>query len=141
MMTRSFTELDKLKTFDKRYEYLRLVGIVGQSTFGFDRYLNQMLYTSKRWLDVRREVIIRDDGCDLGMIGYQIKGKLLIHHMNPITPEEIESDDPIIFDPEFLICTTHLTHLAIHYGDKALLPQLPITRHSGDTSPWRQKGE
>jgi hypothetical protein len=137
MQIRTFTELHRLKSFDERYEYLRLKGIVGESTFGFDRYLNQMLYTSRRWLKVRDNVIIRDEGCDLGIIDYEIKGTIIVHHMNPISIEDIEKENSKILDPEFLICTSSNTHLAIHYGDKSLLPKLPIIRYSGDTSPWR----
>ena len=133
---RTFTELQNLRTFDERYDYLRLVGVVGESTFGFDRYLNQTLYTSRRWLKTRDGIIIRDDGCDLGLQDYQIKGRIIIHHMNPITMEDLELSRDIIFNPEFLVCVSHTTHLAIHFGDKSLFPKLPIVRQSGDTSPW-----
>ena len=137
MMIRTFSELKKIKIFEERYRYLRLVGVVGKSTFGFDRYLNQMLYTSRRWLGVRDDVIIRDRGCDLGVDDYVIHGRIIIHHMNPITIEDIELERDEIFDPEFLICTSFNTHNAIHYGDESLLPQLPIIRSRYDTCPWR----
>jgi hypothetical protein len=136
MLIKTFTELQRLETFNERYEYLRLKGIVGESTFGFDRYLNQMLYTSSRWLKVRDKVIIRDNGCDLGVEGYEIRGKILVHHMNPITQGDIESNNPDIFNPKFLISTSERTHQAIHYGDESLLPKVPIIRRPGDTSPW-----
>jgi len=136
MSTRTFTELQRLRTFKERYDYLRLKGFVGESTFGFDRYLNQMLYTSIRWRRVRDEIIVRDGGCDLGIVGYEIHGKILIHHMNPISVEDIEKDRSDIFNPEFLICTSLNTHQAIHYSDESLLPKLPVVRLPGDTSPW-----
>lgn len=134
---RTFSELSRIKAFEERYEYLRLFGKVGQSTFGFDRYLNQLLYTTnKRWKQVRDVVIIRDRACDLGIDGHDIFGRIIIHHMNPITVEDIEEDRDEIFDPEFLICTSPNTHLAIHYGDKKLLPIMPVSRRPGDTCPW-----
>ena len=135
-VSRTFSELKRLKSFDERYEYLRLIGVVGESTFGFDRYLNQMLYSSRRWLKIRDDVIIRDNGCDLGVEGYEINGRTIIHHMNPISIEDIELGKDSVFDSEFLICTSHNTHLAIHYGDKTLLPELPVVRRPGDTIPW-----
>lgn len=137
MMTRTYTELSRLKTLEERFEYLKLSGRVGESTFGFDRYLNQMLYTSKRWRKVRDIVIIRDNGCDLGVEGYEINDKIIIHHMNPITVEDIEEERDWIFDPEYLVSTSDMTHKAIHYGDENLLPKLPIERRPGDTCPWR----
>lgn len=136
MRIRTYTEISRLQTFEERYEYLRLGGVVGQSTFGYDRYLNQMLYTSKRWRKTRDDIIIRDLGCDLGIEGYEIGGRILIHHINPITIEDIELERDEVFNPEFLICTSSDTHNAIHYGTKSLLPQLPITRRKGDTCPW-----
>ena len=135
-MIRTFRELTKLKTFAERYTYLRLVGEVGQSTFGYDRYLNQVLYTSQRWRRVRDEVIIRDDGCDLGDRDYEIQGKVIVHHMNPITVEDIELGRDQVFDPNFLVCVSMNTHNALHYGDESLLPQLPIERRRSDTCPW-----
>lgn len=137
MMNRSFSELQRLKTFEERYFYLQLKGNVGESTFGFDRYLNQMLYKSGRWRKARTEVIIRDNGCDLGIDDREIQDKIIIHHMNPITIEDVEQGRDFVFDPEFLICTTDRTHNAIHYGDEKLLPRLPIERRAGDTCPWR----
>jgi hypothetical protein len=128
--------LQKIILFKDRYEYLRLGGSVGKQTFGFDRYINQMLYTSRRWLQTRDRVIIRDNGCDLGVSDYLIRGTILVHHMNPISVEDIENERNEIFDPEFLVCTTPNTHLAIHYGNEDLLPKLPITRRSNDTCPW-----
>lgn len=136
---RTFSELQKLMSFDERFNYLRLTGSVGESTFGFDRYLNQMLYTSRRWLRIRDSVIIRDNGCDLGFPDHDIKGKIIVHHMNPISVDDIEKENDDIVNPEFLICASHLTHLAIHFGDKSLLPEMPIKRYPGDTIPWRQK--
>lgn len=136
-MIRTFTELNRLRTFEERYRYLRLSGAVGQSTFGYDRYLNQMLYTSKRWLRTRDEIIIRDQGCDLGDPDHEIRGKVIIHHMNPVSIEDIELGHDRVFNPEFLICTSSNTHNAIHFGDESLLPQEPIVRSRNDTCPWR----
>lgn len=137
-MIKSYSQLKKLKTFKERYEYLKLAGKVGESTFGYDRYLNQLLYNSPRWKKVRREVIIRDEGCDLGHLDYEIKDMIIVHHINPITIEDIENEDENIYNLENLICTTDRTHKAIHYGDERLLPQLPIERRPGDTCPWRK---
>lgn len=138
LMTRTFSELRKIMSFDERYEYLRLTGVVGESTFGFDRYLNQILYTSMLWQRVRDDVIVRDNGCDLGLLGYEIRGMIVVHHMNPIDIDDIRRNDERILNPEFLICTSFMTHKAIHYGNRELLPKLPITRHPGDTIPWRK---
>lgn len=135
---RTYSELKKLKTFKERYEYLKLAGKVGESTFGYDRYLNQLLYNSPRWKRVRRDIIIRDEGCDLGHPDYEIKDMIIVHHINPITIEDIENENEDIYNPENLICTTDRTHKAIHYGDERLLPQLPIERKPGDTCPWRK---
>lgn len=137
MMSRSFSELNKLGTFEERYRYLRLSGGVGDSTFGFDRYLNQLLYRSSRWRKVRAEVIIRDDGCDLGITDRGIPDKIIVHHMNPITIEDIEEGRNVVFNPEFLVCVSDRTHNAIHFGDEGLLPKAPIDRRAGDTCPWR----
>lgn len=134
---RCYKDLSKLKTFKERYDYLRIGGIVGEDTFGFDRYLNQALYTSKEWKDARRDVIIRDDGCDMGLEDYPIGKGLIVHHMNPITKEDIEKRCDKIFDPEFLICVSFDTHNAIHYGDESLLPKELIERQPNDTCPWR----
>ena len=135
-MIKCYTELRRLKSFEERYRYLRLSANVGDNTFGYDRYLNQMLYTSKKWLNIRDGIIIRDLGCDLGIEDYEIHGKIIVHHMNPITIEDIELDRDEVFDPEFLICTTHDTHNAIHFGNESLLPRLPIIRRRNDTCPW-----
>ena len=137
MSIRTYSELYKLTTFEERYAYLRLKGLVGESTFGFDRYLNQVFYRSMRWKSIRNQVIIRDCGCDLGVPGYEIYGKILIHHMNPITIEDIERESDFLLDPEFMICTTLNTHNAIHYGDESLLITAPIERRPNDTCPWR----
>lgn len=134
---RTYTELCKLRTFMERYEYLKLDGIVGESTFGFDRYLNQVFYRSQKWRSIRDEVIIRDEGCDLGVEGHDIYSKIIIHHMNPITIDDIENESDYLLNPEFLICTTHTTHNAIHYSDEKLLPTGPITRTKNDTCPWK----
>lgn len=136
-MIRSYTELRRIKTFEERYQYLRLRGVVGEATFGYDRYLNQILYTSGEWKRTRDIVIIRDDGCDLGVDGFEIYGSITVHHMNPITPQDIELGREHVYDPEFLICTTDLTHKAIHYGDESLLPKMPVERRRNDTCPWR----
>lgn len=135
---RRYSELRRIQSFEERFKYLQLKGVVGSSTFGFDRYINQMLYKhSLRWKSTRHVVIIRDNGCDLGIEGYEIESRILVHHMNPITIEDIENERDEIFDPEFLITTTHMTHQAIHYGDESLLPTLPIERSKNDTIPWR----
>lgn len=139
MMNRTYSELITLPTFEERFKYLQLNGAVGRDTFGFNRYLNQYIYQrSQRWKSVRDKVIIRDNGCDLGVEGYSIYGRIIIHHMNPISVEDILSDRDWIFDPEFLICVSHRTHNAIHYGDESLLPQAPIERTKNDTCPWRR---
>lgn len=138
-MNRTYSELITLPTFEERFKYLQLNGAVGRDTFGFDRYLNQYIYQrSQRWKSVRDKIIIRDNGCDLGVEGYSIYGRIIIHHMNPISVEDILSDRDWIFDPEFLICVSHRTHNAIHYGDETLLPQAPIERTKNDTCPWRR---
>lgn len=137
MSTKSFSELSKLKTFEERYQYLRLGGVIGEDTFGFDRYLNQTFYRSQRWKRVRDQVIVRDNGCDLGIEGHEIYGKVLIHHMNPITIRDIENESEFLLNPEYLICVTHNTHNAIHYGDEGLLMKGPIERTKNDMCPWR----
>ena len=138
MIIRTYTDLLKIKTYEERYEYLRLDGTVGADTFGFDRYLNQIFYRSQRWKKVRDSVIIRDNGCDLGVEGYEIHGRIIIHHMNPITIEDLERDSEFLLNPEYLISTVHRTHNAIHYGDKSLLITAPIERSEYDTCPWKQ---
>lgn len=137
MKIRCYKELKRLPTFKERYEYLKVTGEVGQSTFGSHRSLNQVFYHSQEWRDVRREVILRDNGCDLGMEGYEIGDRIYIHHMNPIMIEQIEERDPDIFNPDYLICVSFDTHNAIHYGDDALLPKLLIERKPNDTCLWR----
>lgn len=135
---RSYSELRRITTFEERYKYLQLGGIVGKDTFGFDRYLNQIFYRSQKWKSIRDQIIIRDNGCDLGVEGYDIYGRILIHHMNPITLDDIERESEFLLNPEYLICTTHNTHNAIHYGDEKLLITTPIERTKNDTCPWRQ---
>ena len=139
MIIKAYSELIKLPTFEERFQYLRLNGSVGQETYGFDRYFNQNFYQrSPKWRSIRDYVIIRDCGCDLGVEGYDIRGRIIVHHMNPITFEDIERESEFLLDPEYLICTTHNTHNAIHYGDESLLPRLPIERTPNDTCPWRR---
>ena len=137
-MIRTYSELIKLKTFKDRFEYLKLDGIVGEETFGFDRYMNQIFYKSREWTSVRRAVIIRDNGCDLGVEGYEIHGKILIHHMNPINLSDIVHKTDELLNPDYLITTVLSTHNAIHYGDASLLPALPVERRANDTCPWRR---
>lgn len=134
---RRYSELIQLKTFKERYDYLRVSGVVGESTFGFDRYLNQLLYKSDRWRNLRQKIILRDNGCDLAMPGYDLRSKIIIHHMNPLTMKDIEDVSEDIFDPENLICVSHRTHNAIHYGDETMLPQGPTVRKPNDTCPWK----
>lgn len=136
-LIKTYLELSKLKTFKERYEYLRLKGKVGEETFGFDRYLNQLFYRSKEWKAVRDFVLVRDNGRDLGMEGYDIYGKVLIHHMNPISLEDIYKRSDTLLNPDYLITTTLLTHNAIHYGDDSLLITAPVERAKNDTCPWK----
>lgn len=136
-MIRTYSELITLPTFEERFEYLRLGGKVGAETFGFDRYLNQIFYKSDKWLSVRDKVIIRDNGCDLGIEGREIYGRILVHHMNPITMYDIVNHSSWILDPEYLITTVKNTHDAIHYSDENLLIKDPIERRKNDTCPWR----
>lgn len=138
MSIRTYSELILLPTFEERYRYLRLAGKVGQETFGFDRYLNQMFYKDPEWLAARDYVIIRDNGCDLAMPGREINSKILVHHMNPITKDDILKRSKFLLDPEYLICTIKNTHDAIHYGDENLLFKDPIERSKNDTCPWRR---
>ena len=135
-MIRSYSDLRRLESFEDRWRYLSLRGMVGQSTFGFDRYINQKFYTSKEWRQVRSHIITRDEGCDLGIPGYEIHSRLVIHHMNPLTVSQLVRDDDSIFDPEYLITTTHQTHNAIHYGDEKLLAKPFVERAAGDTKLW-----
>ena len=134
---RTYSELIQLPTFEERFEYLRLDGSVGQVTFGYDRYLNQILYNSPEWKRFRRDIIIRDNGCDLACEGYEIRGRIIIHHINTISIEDIVNRNPMVFDPENVITTTHNTHNAIHYGDKELLVTVPIERSANDTCLWK----
>lgn len=135
-LIKTFSELRRLATFEERFHYLKLGGVVGASTFGFDRYLNQDFYRSREWKYVRNHVIGRDLGNDLGVDGYAIHDRIIIHHMNPMTVDDIEQGGESILDPEFLITTTHRTHNAIHYGDERLLPRVHVERRPGDTRPW-----
>lgn len=135
-MNRTYSELRRLGTLEERYKYLALREKVGRSTFGFDRYINQQFYTSTQWRQLRHHIIARDNGCDLGLDGYEIHDRVIIHHMNPMTPENIEHGDSSILDPEFLISVTLRTHNAIHYGDESQLPRPLVTRRTGDTKLW-----
>ena len=138
MIIRTYSELITLPTFEERFQYLKLNGQVGESTFGFDRYLNQLFYKSDEWLRLRDQIIIRDNGCDLGIEGREINERILIHHMNPIRKEDILNRSRHLLDPEFLICTVKRTHDAIHYGDENLLLTIPKERRKNDTCPWRR---
>ena len=135
-MTRRYSELSRFGSFEKRYEYLRLGGEVGQSTFGFDRHINQKFYRSREWKQIRDFVIVRDSGCDLGISGYEIAQGALIHHMNPMSVDDIIHGNDWILNPDFLITTTQNTHNAIHYGDASLLPKGVVVRQPGDTKLW-----
>lgn len=136
---RTYSELSKLKTFRERYEYLKLDGTVGEETFGFDRYINQMFYKSEEWKRIRNYVITRDNGCDLGILDRKIVDSvILVHHMNPITKEDIINKNEILLDPEYLITTIKPTHDAIHYGDESLLAEDLIVRSKNDTCPWKR---
>ena len=138
MTIRTYSELITLPTFEERFRYLQLDGRVGEETFGFDRYLNQAFYKSEEWLRVRDQVILRDNGCDLGIEGREIYGRILIHHMNPITIDDIAKRSKYLLDPEYLITTVKNTHDAIHYGDENLLIKMPIERTRNDTCPWKK---
>lgn len=137
MKIKSYSEMCSFSTFIERFNYLKLNGKVGAETFGFDRYLNQVLYCSQEWKRFRRQVIIRDNGCIFGLDGYDINGRLIVHHINPITLEQIEQRDPMIFSMENVVCVTHNVHEAIHYGDESLIPTDPIIRKPNDTCPWK----
>ena len=134
---RTYSELIQLPTFKERFDYLRLDGVVGKDTFGFDRYLNQQFYRSSEWKRIRNQVIVRDNGCDLGIDEYEIHGRILIHHMNPISIEDLQYMSDLLMNPEYLICVSHRTHNAIHYGDESLIVTIPIERSQNDTCPWR----
>lgn len=136
---RTYSELITLQKFEERYEYLKLNGVVGEETFGFNRYLNQEFYQrDKEWLRIRDYVIIRDQGCDLGIEGREIRGKIIVHHMNPITKDDLLKRTEFLLNPEYLICTLKSTHDAIHYGDENLLMKGPVERKANDTCPWRK---
>ena len=137
MLLKSYRNLILLPTILDRFEYLRIKANVGDSTFGFDRFINQDFYQSREWRQVRMKVIARDEGCDLGVPEYPIGGKVIIHHINPITAEDIENSSDLLFDLDNLICVSESTHNAIHFGDETLLPAEPIIRLPGDTCPWR----
>ena len=134
---RTYSELIQLPTLEERFDYLRLDGVVGKDTFGFDRYLNQQFYRSGEWKRIRNQVIVRDNGCDLGIDDYEIHGRILIHHMNPISIEDLQHMSDLLMNPEYLICVSHRTHNAIHYGDERLIVTAPIERTQNDTCPWR----
>lgn len=133
---RSYSALSEFSTFSQRFNYLRLDGVVAHSTFGGRRYLNQALYQSDEWKRLRREVILRDDGCDLGLPDFPIYGKVLVHHINPITPEDIQRRSPVVFDMDNLITVSFETHNAIHYGDYSLVSKDVVERRPFDTAPW-----
>lgn len=137
-LIKTYSELITIPTFEERFEYLKLNGSVGLETFGHDRYLNQILYNSQEWRRFRPKIIVRDNGCDLACDGYEIFGKILIHHINPITAQDILNRNPKVFDPENVITTVHNTHNAIHYGNKNLLITEPIERSRNDTCPWKK---
>lgn len=139
MYTRSYSELVRLRTFEERFDYLQLRGQVGRQTFGFERYLNQRFYTSTQWRQVRNLVIARDLGRDLACEGFDIHENIVIHHMNPMTPEDLVDGNESILDPEFLITTTHRTHNAIHYGDRSSLAPVLVERRPGDTTLWGRR--
>lgn len=136
-MIRCYNDLIQLKTFEERFRYLKINGKVGEETFGLDRYINQQLYKSQRWRSTRSRIIIRDDGCDLGIDGRQLDDYIVVHHMNPIALEDIEEERDIVFDPNYLICCSTRTHRAIHFGDENLLIRDPVIRRPNDTCLWR----
>lgn len=138
MNIKTYSELITLPTFEERFEYLKIGGKVGVDTFGFDRYLNQIFYRSDEWKSIRDEVIIRDNGCDLGIEGRVIYSRIIVHHMNPITKDDILNRSDFLLNPEFLICTIKLTHDAIHYGDSSILLTEPVIRTKNDTCPWKR---
>jgi hypothetical protein len=136
LKVRTYSELQLLETFEERYRYLVVRGVLGIETFGFDRWINQRFYKSYEWERARNHVITRDNGCDLGIIGYEIYSGLIVHHMNPISFDDIQHGEESLIDPEFLITTSLQTHNAIHYGDESLLPRGPVVRERGDTTLW-----
>ena len=137
-MIKTYSELITFPTYEERFRYLQLKGAVGKDTFGYDRYLNQILYNSQEWKRFRDKIIIRDNGCDLACEGYDIHGRILVHHINPIRVDDVVNRNPIVFDPENVVCVTHNTHNAIHYGDESLLILAPVERTKNDTCPWKR---
>jgi hypothetical protein len=137
MSRKLYSELITLPTFEERFEYLKLNSAIGAETFGYDRYLNQCFYRSRDWLNIRRDIIVRDNGCDLAMEGYELCGRIMIHHLNPISVDDIIYRRPNLLDPENLVAVSFDTHNAIHYGDKDLLQSQPVERKPFDTCPWR----
>ena len=136
-MTRSYRELRRIPTFEERFEYVRLGGVVGRETFGFERYLNQAFYHSNEWRRFRRDMIVRDNGCDLAIPDREIFDRIILHHLNAITMEDIENSADCLFDPDNVVCVSHSTSNAIHYGDASLLIRLPEERRKGDTRLWK----
>lgn len=140
MNDKSYYEMITMSEFDDRFRYAKLDGQVGMGTFGFDRYLNQQFYRSKEWKRLRDQIIIRDNGCDLGVPGHEISGKIYIHHLNPLSPEDITESTEKLFDPDNLVCVSAETHNAIHYGDESILEKNKIVERSpGDTCPWKRR--
>lgn len=137
-MIKTYSELIAFPTYEERFRYLQLKGAVGKDTFGYDRYLNQILYNSQEWKRFRDKIIIRDNGCDLACEGYDIHGRILVHHINPVRVDDVVNRNPIVFDPENVVCVTHNTHNAIHYGDESLLVLAPVERTKNDTCPWKR---
>jgi hypothetical protein len=137
MSIKTYSELITIPTFEERFQYLKMQGMVGEETFGYDRYLNQLFYTSPEWRRVRRDVIVRDNGCDLGIWDREIQGLITVHHINPITIDDIRNRSDFLLNPDYLICVSDLTHKAIHYGDDRLLIAAPVERRPNDTCPWR----
>lgn len=135
-MTRTYTDLMRIPTFEERFEYLKLSGRVAKETFGFDRWLNQVFYRSPQWRQLRNQIIIRDNGCDLGIPGREIYDKIYVHHMNPLLKDDIVNKTEYLTNPEYLICVSHMTHEAIHYGDANLLMRDQVERKPGDTILW-----
>lgn len=139
MNTKTYSELSHMDTFEDRFKYLKLSGSVGTDTFGFDRYMNQQFYRSKEWKTVRDLVIVRDGACDLGIPGHEITGRIYIHHLNPISPDDISNSTEKLLDPNNLICVSQETHNAIHYGDDSILDKTKFSeRRPGDTCPWKK---
>ena len=138
MIIKTYSKLISIPTYEERFDYLKLDGIVGKDTFGYDRYLNQAFYNSPEWKRFRRDMIIRDNGCDLACEGYDIRGRIILHHINPLTQEDLINRKEALFNPENIICVSHNTHNAIHYGDANLLIIGPVERTANDTCPWKR---